>query len=323
MVKTRLIYLLFCLTAVLSLTGGFMATQNTIFAQNPTSVPVSANTSTPTSTQTPTPSPISTLIPTPTPLLSLQADILSYSDDSGATFNFDVTIQYAGLDRETAKLQVSTTSPGWIANVSYSGQQVNSVDIGPAQSSGPDTKGLQVSLAPPPNQNPDPGNYVVTLTASIGSLTQSIDLTGVVKAKYSFSMTSDSGSLDTNATAGKINHFAITLTNSGSVALTNINFTTESPDGWTVNYNPQKVDSIAPKQTQQVDVVITPPAGKTVAGDYIVTLKVGNDKVNSSLDVRVTVPTSNFWEWVSIIIAVVIVAGLVLLYNRLTRSRSR
>jgi len=85
---------------------------------------------------------------------------------------FDVTIKYSGPDRQTASISASTAAPGWIANVSYAGKQANSVDIGPVQQFGPDTKSVQLSLTPGPNQHPDPGNYVVTLKVTVGTLTK-------------------------------------------------------------------------------------------------------------------------------------------------------
>jgi uncharacterized repeat protein (TIGR01451 family) len=300
MVKSRFAYLLLCLTLLLSLAGGFAAISHPALAQSPS----------PTSTVTPTPAP---------DLLSLETDIPSYKDNSGATFNFNVTIKYNGTDRQTINLSASTSSPGWTASVSYSGKQTNSIDIGPASSYGPDTKSVQLNLIPPPNQKPDPGKYVATLSVTAGSVTETIDLTGEVNTKYSFSMTSDTGRLSTSATAGQDNHYSVTLTNSSSVPLTNITFSSSKPDNWTIKYNPEKVDSIDANSTKQIDVVIIPPSGKTIAGDYMITLTASNDKVNSSLDIRVTALTPSIWGWVGIIIVVVVVAGLGILFLRLGR----
>ena len=96
-------------------------------------------------------------------------------------------------------------------------------------------------------------------------------------------------------------------------------FTADKPEGWTVTFKPEKVDSLGAGQTQQEDVVITPPEGKTIAGDYVITLHASNDKVNQSMQVRVTVLTPSIWGWVGIIIIVVVIAGLAVLFMRLGR----
>jgi uncharacterized membrane protein len=300
MVKSRIIYLLLCLTLVLSLVGGFLATS--ALAQSPTPAP----SATPTPTATP-------------PLLALETDIPSYSDDSGATFNFDVTIKYNGNDRQTANIGASTSAPGWVANVTYSGRQANSVDIGPAGQYGPDTKTVQVTLSPGVSVKPDKGTYVVTLKVTVGTLTKTIDLTGIVRSKFSYAMNSDNGRLSMNAEAGKDNHYTVVLSNSGTEALTNISFSSDKPDNWIIKFNPEKVDSLAPGKTQQVDVVVSPPSGKTIAGDYMITLRSNNDKVSSTMDIRVTALTPTIWGWVGIIIVVVVVIGLGVLFLKLGR----
>ncbi len=53
--------------------------------------------------------------------------------------------------------------------------------------------------------------------------------------------------------------------------------------------NPTTIDSLGAGQTQQVDVVINPPEGKTIAGDYMINLKADNGTVSQTMDVRVTV----------------------------------
>jgi len=83
-------------------------------------------------------------------------DLPSYADDSGATFNFDVTLKYDGESRITVSL--STVDPaGWDSYITYSGKQVSSIDIGPQQFGSPDSKSLTVYLLPETGKTPDPG----------------------------------------------------------------------------------------------------------------------------------------------------------------------
>ena len=132
-------------------------------------------------------------------------------------------------------------------------------------------------------------------------------------------LTTDTGNLNTQATAGKDNNFSFNMVNSGSASLDNLNLTADKPQGWTVTFKPDKVDSISAGQTQQEQAIITPPEGKTIAGDYIITFKASNDKVNQSMQVRVTVLTPSIWGWVGIIIIVVVIGGLAVLFMRLGR----
>jgi uncharacterized membrane protein len=300
MAKSRLVYFLVCLTLVFTLSIGFLATQVTLFAAD----------GTPTPTPSPTPSP-------EPPRLTLKCDIPSYSDNSGTSFSYDITLEYTGTNRITVSL-ANTQVQGWGTLIQYLGKQINSIDIGPAQY-GSASATISLTLSPESGKLPLPGDYSVTLKATSGSFNPSIDLKATVKAKYSYIMTAETGRLSISATAGQENHYSLVLTNTSSEALKNLAFNSTKPENWIVTFKPEKIDSLGVNQTQQVDVVITPPSGKTIAGDYMLTLRSNNEQVNSSMDVRVTALTPSIWGYVGIIIVVVVIAGIVVLFMKLGR----
>jgi uncharacterized membrane protein len=302
MVKSRFLHLLLCFILVFTLIGAIFA--STVSAQDATATP------TPTETATPTPAPV--------PEIKLDCDVPTYSDNSGSSFYYTVNLLYTGDNIVTVNLSADNPA-GWYSSITYSSKEVSSLPMGPLNYGQPDSKSLSITLAPNVGNSPEPGEYKLKLTATAGELTKSIDLTAVVKAKYSFSMSTDTGNLATTATAGKENHFSINLNNTGSAELTDINLSVSKPDNWTVTFNPEKVTSLSAGQLQQEDIIITPPSGKTVAGDYIITLTASNANVSSNMDVRVTVQTSSIWGVVSIGIIVVVIAGLAVLFLRLGR----
>jgi uncharacterized membrane protein len=234
------------------------------------------------------------------------------------TFNYSVTLTYNWTDTVVANLSL-TNPPGWNSYITYSGKEISSIPIGPYAYGSPDSQMLSVSLSPNSGYSPDPGEYKLTLKATSGDMSASIDLTAIVKAKYSFSMSTDSGNLATTAQAGKETHFSFNLNNTGSAALDNLTLNASKPSDWTITFNPSKIDSLSAGQSQQVDAIIKPPEGKTVAGDYMITLRSSNDKVSSSMDVRVTVEASSIWGVVSIGIIVVVIGGLAGLFLKLGR----
>jgi uncharacterized membrane protein len=65
--------------------------------------------------------------------------------------------------------------------------------------------------------------------------------------------------------------------------------------------------------------VITPPQGKTIAGDYMINFKADTGSISQDMDVRVTVLTPTIWGWVGIIVIVVVIAGLAVLFMKLGR----
>jgi uncharacterized membrane protein len=267
-----------------------------------------------TTTPTPTPTPSPTLPPE----LKLKCDLPSYSENSATSFYYNVELTYSGSDTITVNL--STTPPqGWSSYVTYSSKEVTSIPIGPMAYGSPDSKTLSVNMTPKSGQTPGPGQYTLTLKATSGDMSKSIELRGEIKSKYTFSMYTPSGNLATKATAGKVNNFSIEISNIGSSTLKDINLNASNPNDWLVKFEPDKISSLDAGQKSQINVVITPPKDKTIAGDYNVTLGASNTEASNSMVIRVTVETPTIWGIIAIIIIVVVIAGLAFLFLKLGR----
>lgn len=273
-------------------------------------VPGMALADTATPTPTPTPAPPSVTLSTTYPVIT---------GSSTDMFSFDVQISYRGAVSQSFNLSVAPPA-GWTDTISSSsGKAAAAVSIGPSDQYGPATQTLTVNLTPPSNQSPDPGDYVATFSIDSGVLKQSIGLTARITARYGMSFTSQNGMLNTNATAGKETHFGVQVSNTGTAAINNVTFSSTKPDGWVVNFNPGKIDTLAAGSTQQIDVTIKPPQGQTIAGDYSINLSTSGDHGGGSINLRVTVLTPQIWGWVGIIIVLVVIAGLAVLFKVLGR----
>ena len=240
--------------------------------------------------------------------------------NSGDTFEFAVDITYKGTDRR--QFDLTTTVPSqWQAFPisSYPEKQIAVVVIDPLASPSYGVEKITVRLSPMSGHLPEPGDYVVTLEVSSGDIKASIDLTARVLVQYGLELITQTGMLNTDATAGRDNHLSVLVINSGSATLENITLSSTKPEGWSITYNPEKIESLEPGLTQEVDVVITPP-GKTIAGDWAVTIRAQSPEVSSStLNLRVTVLTPTIWGWVGVIIVVAVIAGVGILFWRLGR----
>ena len=294
--KSRFLNLVLGLTLIFTLLIGFLAAPLAVFAEDPVLTTTTAVVSE----------------------LKVTCDVPSYSQNSGATFNYSVNVEYSGSD--TTIVTFSNTNPtDWNSTITYAGKEVSSIPIGPEQYGSPDSKMLSISLAPNSGVNPEVGEYKLTFKATAGQLQQSIELKAIVKARYLFDLTTPDYKLNMKATAGKANNFTVDLENQGTAALENISLRASNPSDWTVTFSPDKVTSLAAGQTQQENIVITPPKGKTVAGDYMITIYASNAQVSKSIDIRVTVETPSIWGIISIIIIVVVVGGLAFLFLKLGR----
>jgi len=294
--KSRFFYLFLGISILVTLLVGINAAA------------VFADTTTTTTTTTPLP-----------PNLTLTCDVPSYSDNSGAVFSYNVTMHYNGNDSINVKL-AATDPTGWNSSLQYNSKEITSLPIGPIPSyASEDTRTIAVTLQPNNGVSPDPGSYTMTLKATSGQFNISIDLTAIVKDKYGMTVSTPDQKLNANATTGKVNNFSFTVQNTGTATLTNTTFTSSAPNNWVITFSPQSIATLAANQTQQVNVSITPPSGTTVAGDYLIDFNVNNAKVSQGLDIRFTVQSPSVWGVVSIIIIVVVIAGLVFLFLRLGR----
>ena len=177
---------------------------------------------------------------------------------------------------------------------------------------------IKVRFGPVSEELPEPGDYVVTLEASSGDIKETIELKAIVTALYRFAFYTAAGRLNTEVTAGEENHLSIVVFNTGTAVIDKIDLLSSKPSGWSITYNPDKVESLEPGLAQDVDIVINPPR-KTIAGDYAVTLRAISKEHRSEMELRVTVLTPTIWGWVGIFIVVVVIAGLAVMFRQLGR----
>jgi len=257
--------------------------------------------------------------PLPEEKLELESKFPVLSAKSGEIFEFDVDLKYQGAERRRFDLTF-TTPPGWaaFAVAGYPEKQIPAIEMGPAEMY-PVTEKLKIKFGSITGKFPEAGDYVLTLEVSSGTLKEAFDFKAVVTARYEFAMLTATGRLNTEAKAGEDNHFSILLSNSGSAAIENITLSSIKPEGWSITFTPDKVESLESGLTQEVDVVINPP-NKTIAGDYQITLRAESKEFSpDSLKLRVTVLTPTIWGWVGVLIVLAVIAGVGVLFWRLGR----
>ncbi|MFQ5997381.1 MAG: NEW3 domain-containing protein, partial [Dehalococcoidales bacterium] len=146
-----------------------------------------------------------------------------------------------------------------------------------------------------------------------------VELTAVITARYELLLAPAGERYDTKATAGRDNYFSLKLGNLGTAPIDKINFSSEKPEGWTIEFKPDKVDSLEALATRTLDINIKPPP-ETIAGDYMVNLRAsGVQDTSEKLAIRVTVETPTVWGWVGVAIIAVVVIGLVFIFMRFSR----
>ena len=242
---------------------------------------------------------------------------------AGAEFVFGIEFKYAGASfmESTRPFDLVTKAPpGWEVYMTpqyEKDKRISAIDL---KSTGI-TFGDQLRLVAtaPFWPLPKTGEYKINVDAVSGDLKSSIELTAVITASYQLLLAPAGERYDTTTTAGRDGYFSLKVGNLGTAPIEKINFSPEKPEGWTIEFKPDKVESLEALTTQTVDITIkTPP--ETVAGDYMISIRAsGVQATSDNLDIRVTVKTPTVWGWVGVFIIAVVIIGLVFIFMRFSR----
>jgi len=172
-------------------------------------------------------------------------------------------------------------------------------------------------VTPPPTAAP--GAHPVVLRATAEGVTPlevvlQVELTGVPDLR----LTTASGLLTIDATAGETTDFKFQVVNSGGGSADNARFVTSVPPGWGIKIDNNPVPRIEAGGTFEVTVSVTPP-DKTVPGDYDFQLIASVGGQSTGLMVSVTVVRSTMFAVLGVALIGVVALGLGGLFVRLTR----
>ena len=301
MLKFRGVCYLLCLALLCTILGGLFGDRVALAAQESSN---SSFTLPPSEEQ-----------PAPEERMELSAQFPVLENTAGASFNFEVTVDYRIKERRTFDLNL-TLPPGW------NGTPKSTTPENAISAFEPEPQNMSEQLIVevwPVGNLPEPGEYTFTFEVASGDLQGSIDLKAVIVEpvlRYRLSMSVPTERTGIQAKAGEDNHMSIMIMNSASGDLEDITLSSEKPEGWEITFTPSNLDTLEPGLSQEIDVAIKPPSG-TEAGDYPVILKATSEKSDSGLELRVAVLTSTAWGSIGIGIAAGVITGLIIWFRRL------
>ncbi len=194
---------------------------------------------------------------------------------------------------------------------SYGAQELTSVPIDAGAS-----KDVKLKVRPP--SSVDAGKFPIEMTATSGDATATTQLTLEVVGQPRLTIAGVDGLVSAKAEAGKQSTVPVVITNDGSSAADNIELSGTAPSGWKVEFDKKTIDRIAPGQNAEVNALIT-PTDKSLAGDYMATIRASSRGETASTQFRVSVATSTSWGMVGfgfIALALAILFGAVLRFGR-------
>jgi uncharacterized membrane protein len=228
--------------------------------------------------------------------------------------SFDYTVSVKNDSGRNLTVSLAATAPRNFETSfteSYGAQELSSVPIDAGAS-----KDIKLKVRPP--SSVDAGTFPIEMTATSGDTAATAQLSLEVVGQPRLTIAGGDERVQGEVEAGKQGQIPLVITNDGTAAAENIELAGSGPNGWKIEFDKKTVDRIAPGQTAEVNVLVT-PSEKSLAGDYMATIRASSRGETASTPFRLKVATSTVWGMVGfgfIALALAVMFGAVLRFGR-------
>jgi uncharacterized membrane protein len=228
--------------------------------------------------------------------------------------SFDYTLAIKNDSGRNLTVSLAATAPQNFETSfteAYGTQELSSVPIDAGVS-----KDVKLKVRPP--SSVDAGDFPIQVTATSGDASAMTDLALEVVGQPRLSISGRDGLFSAPLEAGQQSTIPVVVTNDGSAAADNVELSGSAPTGWKVEFDKKTIDRIAPDQMAQVNALVT-PTDKSIAGDYMATIRAASRGESASSQFRVTVATSTVWGFAAfgiIAVALLVMFGAVARFGR-------
>jgi len=229
---------------------------------------------------------------------------------ANATFTYNATLRNRTAEQQVYALRAQTP-PGWNISFRANGKQVSSVDIEANR-----TQDITIEIDPP--DEIEAKTYKIPVLAGTTNTSAALDFEVVIKGSTKIELTTPTGLLSSDITAGDSKRVQLVVKNTGSGDLKNIEMKFSAPANWDVVFEPTKIPFLRSGSTDDVFATIKADK-KAIAGDYVVNLEAKTPEVSSKASFRVSVETSLLWGWLGIFIILAALGGVYYLIHKYGR----
>jgi uncharacterized membrane protein len=169
----------------------------------------------------------------------------------------------------------------------YGTQELSAIPIDAGQS-----KDIKLKVRPP--STIDAGHFPVTVKVNAEDASAKTELALDVVGQPQLQLAGRDGLLSARAVAAKQSSIPVVVTNSGTAPADNVKLNASAPTGWKVTFQPETIERLVPGKDAEVQALIT-PSEKSLAGDYMVTVRANSRGESASSQFRIAVATSTVW----------------------------
>src|SRR5690606_13805250 len=226
------------------------------------------------------------------------------SEQTNLTGHADSSFEYsAKLTNRTGSEQtyalIAGAPRGWGVDFKASGTSVTSVTVD-------SNKNQAVTIVVTPPAQAEADTYQIPIRAINDSTSGDIVLEAAITGSFGLELTTPSGKLSENITAGKDTKVELVVKNTGTTPINDVNLNANKPEGWDVEFEPAKINALEPGKTATVHAKITANS-KAVAGDYVVEMTASAPEATADAQFRMSVKTSLVWGWVGVLVILAVI----------------
>lgn len=244
--------------------------------------------------------------------LAFSVDLPTVRGKPDTTFRYNVTLANQGDEDVTVNLLAE--APGTFS-VTY---KLNSQEVTNIPVEANSSKRLSVEVAPL-SRTIAADSYPIVLHAQGDGIEADLQLVAEVVGQESIDLTTTDGRLSGDAEIGSRTSFTLEVQNTGTAPAHGIQLSATKPNGWTVEFQPDTIDTLEAGQQVEITAYVQ-PADNAIAGDYMVNFRAQPEGgTQQSVEFRVTVRTSTLWGVAGvalIAIAVLVVSMAVMRFGR-------
>jgi uncharacterized membrane protein len=200
---------------------------------------------------------------------------------------------------------------GWSVTFRVDGNQVTSVNVAPG-------KTQEVGIEITPTTTADPKKYLIPIQSISQTDTLKLQLEAVIKGSYGLVLSTPSGRLSEEVTAGNQQQIQLFVKNSGTLPLTGVSLSSQLPTGWELNFDQSQIQELAPGKELTLQATLKVPE-KTIAGDYAATLTANSSHSNAQAAFRFIVKTSLLSGWIGMVVILLAITLIVVLIRKYGR----
>ena len=242
-----------------------------------------------------------------TELTSEQSNMVG---SASSIFSYNANLKNRTGDKQLYALMANAPR-GWIVTFKSNYQQVTSINTEPNSS-----MAIGIEIKAP--EKVEAGKYKIPVTATTSTTSANLELEVVITGTYSMELTTPTGLLSTDITAGEVKRLELVINNTGSSELDNVKLEFSAPVNWEVTFDPKSIDKLQSGSSARVFAAIKANK-KAIPGDYVTNLEAKIPEVSSKISLRISVETPMLWGWIGVLIIIVALGSVYYLFRKYGR----